>query len=110
MDPTQTTLTTSDDPNEIDDSATNGDTPTNDSSASISASAAKTTLAPPDQRGGERCCPWCLAAPETFEYREDGHARCGYCDAAIPIGTDWFERGEKIALQRMKSVDSNNRP
>ena len=58
---------------------------------------AKTSLAPPDQRGGDGCCPWCLAAAETFEHHGDG-ARCGYCDARIPTDADWFERGEKIVL------------
>jgi hypothetical protein len=62
-----------------------------------SSSSAKMNLAPPDQRGGEDCCPWCLANPETFEYG-DGRPRCGYCDATIPVGADWFERGEKIVL------------
>jgi hypothetical protein len=59
---------------------------------------ARTMLAPPDQRGGEGCCPWCLAAAETFEYHGDDRARCGYCDASIPLGADWYERGEKIVL------------
>jgi hypothetical protein len=43
-------------------------------------------------------CPWCLAAPETFEQHGDGRPRCGFCDAAIPISADWFERGEKIIV------------
>jgi hypothetical protein len=88
MPTSQTTLT------DTDDTATND--ATTRTATTPDESVRYTTLAPPEQRGGERCCPWCLAAPETFEHREEGHVRCGYCDAVIPIGTDWFERGEKI--------------
>ena len=63
-----------------------------------SSSNAQTTLAPSDQRGGEGCCPWCLAAAETFNHHDDGSVGCSYCDAAIPVGAAWFERGEKIAV------------
>jgi hypothetical protein len=55
-------------------------------------------LAPSDQRGGDDCCPWCLAAPETFEQHGDERLRCGFCDAAIPTGTEWYERGEKSVV------------
>jgi hypothetical protein len=82
----QTTLT--------DDTTTTDEPTTTDRESSTNA---KTMLAPPDQRGGEGCCPWCLAAAETFEHHGDG-ARCGYCDASIPIGVPWYERGEKIAV------------
>ena len=58
----------------------------------------RTMLAPPDQRGGDGCCPWCLAAAETFQHHGDDRARCGYCDASIPVGVDWYERGKKIVL------------
>ena len=86
----QTTLT--DDP-------TTNDEPTNTSTTDCeSSSNAKTILAPPDQRGGEGCCPWCLAAADTFEQHGDGSPRCGYCDASIHVGADWFERGEKIVV------------
>ena len=61
-------------------------------------SATDPTLAPPDQRGGDGCCPWCLAATNTFEHREDGRVRCGYCDATIPVGAEWYEQGEKIIV------------
>ena len=63
-----------------------------------SSTTARTMLAPADQRGGDGCCPWCLAAAETFEHHGDDRARCGYCDASIPLGTDWYERGEKIVV------------
>jgi hypothetical protein len=63
-----------------------------------SSSGNRMNLAPPDQRGSEGCCPWCLANPETFEQHGDERPRCGFCDAAIPVGADWFERGEKIIL------------
>jgi hypothetical protein len=63
-----------------------------------SSSSAKTNLAPPDQRGGEGCCPWCLAAAETFDQHDDRRPRCGYCDAAIPVKTEWYQRGEKIVV------------
>ena len=58
-------------------------------------------LAPPEQRGGDGCCPWCLASPETFNHHDDNRISqvgCGYCDAAIPVGTDWYERGEKVVV------------
>lgn len=61
-------------------------------------SATDATLAPPDQRGGTGCCPWCLAETETFVHHEDGRVGCGYCDAAIPVGVEWYERGEKIVV------------
>jgi hypothetical protein len=100
MHATQTTLT--DDP---DDEATNGDTSRTDDTNTTATptptpteSGEQTTLAPPEQRGGEQCCPWCLAAAETFEHRDDGRPTCGHCDAAIPVGADWFERGEKIVV------------
>jgi hypothetical protein len=86
----QTTLTddtTTDEPTTTTASTTDRESSTN----------ARTMLAPPVQRGGDRCCPWCLAASETFEHHGDG-ARCGYCDASIPLGADWFERGEKITV------------
>jgi hypothetical protein len=61
------------------DPTTTNDEPANTSTTDHeSSSNAKTNLAPLDQRGGEGCCPWCLAAAETFEHREDGHPRCGY--------------------------------
>lgn len=63
-----------------------------------SSSSAKMNLAPPEQRGGQGCCPWCLASVETFDHHDDGSVGCGHCDAAIPVGTPWFERGEKIVL------------
>ncbi|HET7322807.1 MAG TPA: hypothetical protein VFJ06_00565 [Halococcus sp.] len=88
---TQTTLTDTDD-----EPATTDDTSTTD--CENSSNAVRATLAPPDQRGGEGCCPWCLAAAETFEYHEDGSVGCGYCDAAIPVGIPWYERGEKIVV------------
>jgi hypothetical protein len=97
---TQTTLT--DDAN---DEATTGDTSRTDDTDTTATptptpteSGEQTTLAPPEQRGGHDCCPWCLAAPETFEHRNDGRPTCGHCDAAIPVGADWFERGEKIVV------------
>jgi hypothetical protein len=94
MHSTQTTLTDDPDdasrPDDSDTTATPTPTPTE--------SASQTTLAPPDRRGGERSCPWCLASAETFGHREDGHVHCGHCDAAIPVGTDWYERGEKIVV------------
>jgi hypothetical protein len=62
-----------------------------------SSSSAKANLAPPDQRGGEDCCPWCLANPETFEH-SDGRPRCEFCDSPIPTETDWYQRGEKIVV------------
>ena len=103
MHPTQTTLTASDNtdgPDSIDDTTAmnNGTSTSDEASTSASTTSAQTILAPPDQRGGERCCPWCLAAADTFEHYGDGRARCGHCDAAIPVGVDWFERGEKIAV------------
>jgi hypothetical protein len=96
----QTTLT--DDPT-TDDTTT--DEPTDTTTATTASTAdresssnAKTILAPTDQRGGDGCCPWCLAAAETFEHHGDDRARCGYCDASIPLGADWYERGEKITV------------
>jgi hypothetical protein len=86
----QTTLT--DDPT-TDDTTTGTSTTERESSTN-----ARTMLAPPDQRGGEGCCPWCRAAAETFEHHGDDRTRCGYCDASIPIGADWYERGEKIVV------------
>jgi hypothetical protein len=88
----QTTLT--DDTTTTDEPTTTA-TSTTDRERSANA---KTSLAPPDQRGGDGCCPWCLAAAETFEHHGDDRARCGYCDASIPLGADWFERGEKIVV------------
>jgi hypothetical protein len=85
----QTTLT---DDTRTDDEPTTASTTDHERSAN-----ARTMLAPPDQRGGDGCCPWCLAAAETFEHHGDS-ARCGYCDASIPVGVDWYERGEKIVL------------
>lgn len=55
-------------------------------------------LAPVEQRGDDGCCPWCLASPETFEQHDNGSVGCGHCEAIIPIGVDWYERGEKIVL------------
>jgi hypothetical protein len=92
----QTTLT--------DDTTTDHTTTDEPTAASASATDRErsattgTMLAPPDQRGGEGCCPWCLAAAETFEHHGDDRARCGYCDASIPIGVPWYERGEKIVV------------
>ncbi len=89
MQTTQTTLTDDESPTEeATDRTTTGRTTTN----------ASQNLAPPEQRGGQGCCPWCLASAETFEYHDDGSVGCGHCDAAIPVGTPWFERGEKIVL------------
>jgi hypothetical protein len=89
MHTTQTTLTGDDRDDEPADTAT---------TEQASSSSAKANLAPPEQRGGDGCCPWCLASAETFEHHGDDCARCGYCDASIPLGTDWYERGEKIVL------------
>jgi hypothetical protein len=93
--PTQTTLTDSD----TDDTPTDDDAPTTDEGCTTPAESTDyTALAPSDQRGGKRCCPWCLSAAETFEQYDDGRVGCGNCDAVIPIGADWFERGEKIIV------------
>lgn len=73
-----------------------GDTTTTEQASSVSAS--QMYLAPADQRGGDGCCPWCLASSTTFEHYGDGTVGCGHCDAAIPVGTDWYERGEKIVV------------
>ena len=93
----QTTLT--DDPDDQPPTTTD-DTCADDILTSVShaESGDTTALAPPERRGGKHCCPWCLAAPETFEHREDGRVRCGHCDASIPIGAEWYERGEKIVV------------
>jgi hypothetical protein len=56
---------------------------------------AKTSLASPDQRGGDGCCPWWLAAAETFEHHGDDRARCGYCDASIPVGSRGMSAARK---------------
>ena len=77
------------------------DHPTTDASherATTRESTAYTTLAPADQRGGDECCPWCLAAADTFDHHNDGAVGCGHCDASIPVGIPWFERGEKIVV------------
>lgn len=96
MPSTQTTLIDSD---TDDTTPTNDDTPmTDERRTTPTESDGYTTLAPPDQRGGEQCCPWCLAAAETFEHHDDGSVGCGHCDAAIPVGTKWYEQGEKIVL------------
>lgn len=55
-------------------------------------------LAPPEQRGGDGCCPWCLAASETFKHHADGRVGCGNCEAVIPTDADWYQRGEKIII------------
>jgi len=44
-------------------------------------------------------CPWCLSPSSQFEYLGSdgpGEIGCGYCEAIIPIRTDWFRRGEKV--------------
>ena len=98
MTQTQTTLTgdTAEDQDDPDDEPTNttATTTTNDREAPST----RLYLAPKEQRGGEGCCPWCLASPDTFEHHDDGTVGCGYCDAAIPIGMNWYERGEKITV------------
>jgi hypothetical protein len=95
----QTTLTddttTTDEPTTTTEHERSANASTTDRESSTSA---RTMLAPADQRGGDGCCPWCLAAAETFEHHGDDRARCGYCDASIPLGTDWYERGEKIVV------------
>lgn len=53
---------------------------------------------PPAQHDVKQCCPWCLAAAETFVHHEDGRVGCGHCDAVIPVGVKWYERGEKIVI------------
>jgi hypothetical protein len=58
----------------------------------------ESALAPPEQRGGDGCCPWCLSGTGIFEHHEDGRVGCGNCDAVIPIDADWYERGEKIVI------------
>ena len=96
MPTTQTTLTDSD----TDNRATNDEPPTDASHtrATPTESTNCMTLAPPDQRGGEGCCPWCLASAETFNHHDDGSVGCGYCEAAIPVDVPWYERGEKIVV------------
>jgi|GEM_PF-3913192 hypothetical protein len=85
----QTTLTDNPDDEPGDTTTTELATPSSDN---------QMNLAPPDQRGGDDCCPWCLASSESFEQHGDGRPRCGHCDAAIPVGVPWFERGEKIVV------------
>ena len=103
---TQTTLT-GDERSTEDETAERGDPDLvngnavdvgNTSSTGSSGSNSFSRLAPPEQRGGEGCCPWCLAAAETFTHHDDGRVGCGFCTAAIPVGTDWYERGEKIVI------------
>ena len=89
MNTSQTTLTDGDPSTDPRDDTTERES---------SSSAEQAHLAPPDQRGGEGCCPWCLASADTFEHHDDGTVGCGYCDAAIPVGVDWFERGEKTVV------------
>jgi hypothetical protein len=88
MTTTQTTLS-----GESDDDPAEPATTERGSSSSVN----QMYLAPPDKRGGEGCCPWCLANPETFEHG-DGRPRCEFCDSAIPTETEWYQRGEKIVV------------
>lgn len=41
-------------------------------------------------------CPWCLSAPDQFRVHDNGITGCGECSARIPVGCDWYLRGEKI--------------
>lgn len=43
-----------------------------------------------------KSCPWCCAPPRKFIERDNGIVGCTSCDSAIPVGKDWYERGEKI--------------
>lgn len=40
-------------------------------------------------------CPWCLAPSDDFDESGDT-VSCTNCDARIPVGADWYQRGEKI--------------
>lgn len=98
---TQTTLTgdksgSGDESDEQTDAAT--ESTSSSSGASTDGSNGFAYLAPAEQRGGDGCCPWCLASPETFVERRNGRVGCGYCSASIPVGIDWYENGEKIAV------------
>lgn len=103
---TQTTLT-GDESGSGDESDEQTDAAAAESTSSASAVSASTEtdgsngyarLAPPEQRGGDGCCPWCLASPETFVEHDDGSVGCGYCSVSIPVGAEWYERGEKIVV------------
>lgn len=47
-------------------------------------------LAPDDPRS----CPWCMAPPSMFRDSALG-VGCSRCHAAIPVGVEWYENGEK---------------
>jgi hypothetical protein len=96
---TQTTLTGdesgSDDGS---DEQTTAYTEDMNAASTVSTSNGHALLAPPEQRGGDGCCPWCLASPETFVEHDNGRVGCGHCSASIPVGVEWYENGEKIVV------------
>lgn len=54
----------------------------------------------PLQPSATYSCPWCLRPPRVFVETVAGETACGHCDAIIPIETDWYHQGEKIASVR----------
>lgn len=44
-----------------------------------------------------RSCPWCFAPPEEFRENPIGETACSRCSSVIPIETEWYQNGDKIA-------------
>lgn len=55
--------------------------------------------------GGDRVCPWCLAAADRFVETGPTGLACGRCSAALPVGADWFDAREAVARRPMYDTD-----
>ena len=62
-----------------------------------SSSGRESFMAPPDRRGGDLCCPWCLGTKEDFEDVPMG-VGCPHCGSLVPTEAEWYRSGEKIIV------------
>lgn len=91
--------------------ATDGDGETGDPAGSDRADGSNTDDGTVDEAGatlpggGDRVCPWCLAAADQFVETGPTGLACGRCSAALPAGADWFDAREAVARRPMYETD-----
>lgn len=44
-----------------------------------------------------KSCPFCFAPPAAFSETKSGDTGCNVCSSTVPVGCEWYEKGDKIS-------------